>query len=116
MIAWLALLVLAALAMWLGTPVLWLFLGSKIETATGNLGVAVGAMLLGSVLTIIAMAYLLGAITRRYQDARVRRGLEDTGGFPLEVTLVCTAVSAGLGFAVWFFLLAGAQPFPLYPG
>jgi hypothetical protein len=116
MIAWLALLVGAALAMWVGTPLLWLYLGSQIEAATGSLGLAMLVMLAGSVLTIAGMFFLLGAITGRYQGARTRRGHEDTGGFPLEVTLVCTAFTAGTAFAIWFFGFAGAQPFPFFGG
>ena len=34
--------------------------------------------------------------------ARVRRGLEDTGSFPLEVTLVCSAfAAAGALLLLW---------------
>lgn len=116
MIALLALLVLTSLAMWVGVPLLWLYLGSLIQDATGNLGAAVGAMLFGSILSIVAMAMLMGAITRAYQRVRVRRGLDDTGSFPLEVTLVCTAIVAGGGFVIWFFGFAGAQPIPIAPG
>jgi hypothetical protein len=114
--AWLALLVAAALVMWVGVPAGWLWIGSQIQGATGNLGAAMGAMLLGSIASITAMAFLLARITRAYQDARVARGLEDTGSFPLEVTLVCTAVAVGGAFVVWFFGFSGGQPFPLFPG
>lgn len=114
MIAWLALLVLAALAMWVAVPVAWLYIGSLIQEATGNVGAGLGAALVGSIASIVAMSMLLGAITRRYQGARVRRGLDDTGGFPLEVTLVCTATTAAILFAIWFFGFSGAQPIPMF--
>jgi hypothetical protein len=114
MILWLALLVLGALAMWVAVPVAWLYIGSKVQEVTDNVGAGLGAALVGSIASIAAMALLLGAITRRYQAARVRRGLEDTGGFPLEVTLVCTAGTAAIAFAVWFLGFAGAQPFPMF--
>ena len=114
MILWLALLVLAALAMWVAVPVAWLFLGSRVQDLTDNVGAGLGTALVGSIASIVAMSMLLGAITRRYQGARVRRGLDDTGGFPLEVTLVCTAVTAGAAFAVWFFGFSGAQPIPMF--
>jgi hypothetical protein len=114
MIAWLVLLVVASLTMWLGIPLAWLYIASKIQGATGNLGAGIGAALFGSVLSIVAMAVLLGMITRAYQRAREARGLEDTGSFPMEVTLVCTATVVGAGFVVWFFGFAGGQPFPLF--
>ena len=90
---WLALLALGGLAMWTAVPVAWLWIGSQFG---GPVLVVVGA-----VLTMVAVARLLGAINGRYQAARVRRGLEDTGNFPLEVTLVLSAGAAALA------LLAG---------
>ena len=48
-LALLALLVSASLVLWVGIPVGWLWIGSKIQAATDNLGAAVGAMFLGVV-------------------------------------------------------------------
>ena len=95
MIARLALLVLTALAMWGGVPLLWLYLGSLVQSATDSAPAAAVVMVAGAVLTIVGLVVAMGAITRGYQRARVARGLEDTGNFPLEVTLVCTAFAAG---------------------
>lgn len=94
MILWLALLALGGLALWAGVPLLWLYLASQIDSAA--LGV------LGAAATIAALFPLLGVVNRRYQDARVRRGFDDTGTFPLEVTLVLSACAAGIGLVVLF--------------
>ena len=94
MIAWLALLALGGLALAAGVPLLWLYLASQIDSAA--LGV------LGAGVTIVAMVPLLSAINRGYQAARVRRGFDDTGNFPLEVTLVCSAFAALVALAVVF--------------
>ncbi len=97
MIAWLALLVLGGLAMWTAVPLAWLWIGSQI-------GMPV-LMLLGAVLTMVALFRVLGAINGRYQDARVARGYDDTGNFPLEVTLVLSAGAAGLALLAGWVLL-----------
>ena len=96
MIAWLALLALGGLAMWTAVPLAWLWIGS--QASSGVLTV------LGAVLTMVAWARLLGAVNRRYQAARVRRGFDDTGSFPLEVTLVLSAGAAGLALLAGFIL------------
>ena len=92
MIARLALLALGGLTLALGVPLLWLYLASLLDSAA--LGV------LGAAVTIVAMMPLLSAVNRGYQGARVRRGLDHTGNFPLEVTLVCSLGAAVVALAV----------------
>ena len=116
MAARLAALVVAALGLWVGIPVGWLWVGSQVQVATDNLGAAIAVMFFGAILSAAGVVFLLAHLTRSYQRARVARGREDTGSFPLEVTLVCTAGLALAVFAVWFLGFSGAQPFPLFPG
>ena len=97
MIAWLALLALGGLAMWTAVPLAWLWIGSQVDSPV--------LMLLGAVLTMVVTGWLLGAVNRRYQAARVRRGYDDTGNFPLEVTLVLSAGAAGLALLAGWILL-----------
>ena len=122
-----ALMVAGALTMWVGSPVLWLWVGSQMtESQQGEFGpyalVAVG--ILGST---IAVALFLARINRTYQRvtgtaARVHvrlpwmRSLRDERAPTPEVTvldliLVTTAVLAVLTFGVWFLLFAGS-PLP----
>ena len=103
-----AALFVACLALWIGTPVLWLYLGSLVQTATENVGAAIGAMIFGVTLTIVLMIPLLAAITRAYQRARVARGHEDTGAFPLEVAMTCSAMLALAFIVIWFLFGGGA--------
>ena len=103
MIAWLALLVVVAISMWTAVPVAWLYIGSQI----GEGGGARLVMLAGAVASIVGCARALSAINRRYQRARVRRGYEDTGTFPLEVALVCSAFAAGAALLVGWVLSGG---------
>jgi hypothetical protein len=96
MIAWLALLALGGLAMWTAIPLAWLWIASRFG----------GPLLLlpGAILTMVAWGFLLGAINRRYQAARVRRGFDDTGNFPLEVTLVLSAGAAAAALLTGWIL------------
>ncbi len=96
MTAWLALLALGGLAMWTAVPLAWLWIGSQFDS--GVLTVA------GAIATMVGWARMLGAINGRYQDARVRRGFDDTGNFPLEVTLVLSVCAAGLALVAGWIL------------
>lgn len=98
----------ASAALWVGTPLLWLWLGSLVQAATDNVGAAIGAMIFGVAVTIFIMVGVLSAITRAYQRARVARGLEDTGAFPLEVAMTCAAMLAIASTIAWFVFGGGA--------
>ena len=94
-------------------PLLWLWLGSQVQGATGSLGTALGTMFIGAVLTITLIAALLGKLSNTYRANRLARGRGDPGHVVLEGVLV---VSAGLTlavFAVWFLFFAGASPVPV---
>jgi hypothetical protein len=105
--------VIGSLVLWVGAPLLWLWLGSQIEGATSSLGASIGAAFLGAVLTIVLVAAVLSKLSNVYRANRVSRGLEDTGHFVLEVVLVISAAIALVAFVVWFFFLAGAEPLPI---
>jgi hypothetical protein len=102
-----------SLVLWVGTPVAWLWVGSRVQGSTGSLAAAVGAMLLGVAVTIAALVWLLIWLSNRYRASRIARGLEDTGHFALETVLALSAGTAIVGFGVWFFLFAGTSPIPL---
>lgn len=109
----LLIMVIGSLVLWIGTPLLWLWVGSQIQGATSSLGTALGASFLGVVATIGLLAALLAKLSEIYAANRRARGLEDTGHFVLERVLV---VSAGLtlaAFVIWFFFFAGASPVPV---
>jgi hypothetical protein len=104
---------IGSLVLWIGTPLLWLWVGSQIQGATSSLGGALGAMFFGVIVTIAALASLLAKLSNVYRANCVARGLADPGHFVLEGVLV---VSAGLtitGFVVWFFFFAGTSPVPV---
>jgi hypothetical protein len=99
--------------LWIGTPLLWLWVGSQIQGATDSLGLALLAMLVGVVITVTFLAHVLATLSEVYRANCVSRGRDDPGHVVLEAVLV---VSAGLtlaAFVIWFFLLAGANPVPI---
>jgi hypothetical protein len=104
---------LGSLVLWVGAPLLWLWIGSQIEGATSSIGTSIGAAFLGAVLTIVFVAGLLSKLSNVYRANRRARGLDDPGHFVLEVVLVVSAGIALVAFVIWFFFLAGAEPLPI---
>jgi hypothetical protein len=100
----------ASLFLWIGVPVGWLWIGSQIQAGTGSLGAAIAAMLIGVVVSIVAIAYLLGHLNRAHERLREARGAPSNRPPLLEVVLVVTAVIAIVGFSIWFFVFAGPGP------
>jgi hypothetical protein len=119
--------VLGALVMWVGSPVLWLWIGSQMTSSQqGEFGpyVVVGTGILGST---VAVALFLARMNRLYErvtdsatTVRVRlpwlRSLRDERApapriTVLDLILVSTAVLAITSLGLWFLLLAGS-PLP----
>jgi len=102
-----------SLVLWVGTPLAWLWIGSQIQGATESLGTALGAMFVGVVLTITAIASVLAKLSDFYRDNCLARGMNDPGHVVLEAVLVVSAGLTLVGFVIWFFFFAGASPVPL---
>jgi hypothetical protein len=104
---------IGSLGLWVGTPLLWLYIGSQIQGATQSVSAALLAMFVGAVIQVTIVATLLARLSDVYRANCLARGQPDPGHGVLESVLV---VSAGLTltvFVVWFFFLAGASPVPL---
>ena len=104
---------IGSLVLWVGTPVAWLWVGSQIQGATSSLGAALGAMFIGVVLTIAAIASVLVWLSNLYRASRQARGFDDPGHLVLEAVLVVSAGVALAAFAIWFLFFAGASPVPI---
>jgi hypothetical protein len=104
---------IGSLVLWIGTPLLWLWVGSQIQGATASLGTALGAMMVGVVVTIAGLAALLSKLSNVYRSSCVSRGRPDPGHFVLEGVLVVSAGITLAAFAIWFLLFAGASPVPI---
>jgi hypothetical protein len=104
---------IGSLVLWIGTPLLWLWVGSQIQGATASLGTALGVMMIGVVVTIAVLAAVLSKLSNVYRASRVSQGHPDPGHFVLEGVLVVSAGITLAVFAVWFLLFAGASPVPI---
>ena len=104
---------IGSLVLWIGTPLLWLWVGSQIQGHTSSLGAALGTMFLGVVVTIAVLCTVLVWLSNVYRHNCVARGMDDPGHFVLEGVLVVSAGFTIVAFVVWFFFFAGASPVPV---
>jgi len=104
---------LGSFGLWIGTPLLWLWVGSQVQGATDSIGLALLAMFVGAVVTVIAGARLLSRLSAWHRANRIARDGLDPGNAALETVLVVSAGISVAAFAVWFFLFAGASPVPI---
>ncbi len=104
---------IGSLGLWVGTPLLWLYVGSQIQGATESVGTALGAMFVGVLITVTVMASLLARLSDVYRANCVARGNADPGHAVLEGVLVVSAGVTLAAFVIWFFFLAGASPIPI---
>ena len=100
------------LLLWVGLPVGWLYVGSQVQAETGSLGVALGVMMVGVVVSILVIVPVLGWLNHKHSELRVARGLDDHGQTALEAVMTVSATIAIVGFGVWFLFFSGASPLP----
>jgi uncharacterized membrane protein YbhN (UPF0104 family) len=107
-----AMMFLGSLVLWVGVPVAWLWIGSRLQNAT-SLTTAIGAMMVGMLLSITLLLGVLGRLSRRHTELQERRGVPENETTALELVLVSSAVVAVVGFFVWFFGFSGSSPIPV---
>ena len=107
-----AMMFLGSLVLWVGVPVAWLWVGSRLQNAT-SLATAIGAMMAGMLLSVVLLLAVLGSLSRRHTELQERRAVPETETTALELVLVSSAVVAVIGFFVWFFGFSGSSPIPL---
>jgi hypothetical protein len=103
---------IGSLVLWLGTPLLWMWIGSQIQGATASLTGALAAMFIGVVVSVVLLGILLAKLSAVYRANCRARGLADPGNFVLESVLVVSAAVTLVAFAIWFVFVAGANPVP----
>jgi uncharacterized membrane protein YbhN (UPF0104 family) len=101
-----------SLALWIGLPLGWLWIGAHVQAETGSVGVALFAMMVGLLLSVAALVTGLSWVGRKHIELLELRGREIGSTTPLEQVLVGSAALAVVGFAVWFFGFSGSPPLP----
>jgi hypothetical protein len=119
------LMAIGSVMMWLGVPVFWLWLASRIvKSSQPSLGPYV-MVLIGIPLSMVILGKLLSRLNRVYGDltgttqrVKVRmpwmksmRGERDSGRprTILDVVMVCSVSIALVAFGIWFFVFAGSS-------
>ena len=108
-----AIMFIGSIGLWVGTPLLWVWVGSQIQGSTQSLGAALAVAFFGVVLTVTVVASLLSRLSEVYRANCLARGLSDPGHVVLEGVLVVSAGLTVVAFVVWFFFLAGTSPVPI---
>jgi hypothetical protein len=103
---------MGSLVLWVGVPVGWLWVGSQLVPSSG-LATAVGAMMIGMLLTIAGLVTFLAWVNRKHVELQEARGSYGGQATALELVMVASAVIAIFGFFVWFFGFSGSSPIPL---
>jgi hypothetical protein len=134
-----ALMLLGALALWIGDPVLWMWITSRLQSGTQASMGPYGLMILGIILTAVVIGKSLTRLNRFYgevtgtaptvriivpwrrsvRDARHGGADNDDGRVPvslLDVVMVVAVLIAVIAFAAWFFIVQPAPPLPGGPG
>lgn len=127
-----AAMILATLNIWTGSPVLALWIGSKVQGNSGTLQMSsVGAVVVTLAAAVFALTQAIAWLDVRYTEAvgrppkarRVRPWMRSLAGkygepkrepeplTPLEWILVVMVVIVVILFEVWFFFFAGS-PLP----
>jgi hypothetical protein len=111
-----AIMFLGSLALWVGVPLGWLWVGSRVQAGTDSIGLALAAMMVGMVLTITGLVLCLVRLGNMHVELQEVRGRGAERATALEKTMVASAAVAVVGFLVWFFGFSGSEPFPLKIG
>lgn len=100
------------MVLWVGVPLGWLYVGSQVQGKTHSLGTAVAVMMVGVLVSALAIVAVLGWLNRKHVELREARGLAPRGHTALEAVMTVSAGIALVSFGVWFLLFAGSSPLP----
>jgi hypothetical protein len=115
----------AALFLWVGIPVLWLYIASQLVSSSQPSMGPYLVVVVGVITTVILDALLISRLNRQYErvtgghgEVRVQlpwmksmRGEreEPRGMSVLDAILITSVTLAGLAFGLWFFVFAGSS-------
>jgi hypothetical protein len=95
------------MAMWVGVPGVWLYIGSQIKGSSGSLGLALAVMGIGALVTIVALVKILGTLNQSWLESYEELNDRRPHRSPLEPILVISAFLALAVFGIWFAFFAG---------
>lgn len=96
------------MTMWVGVPLVWLYIGSQIKAEADSLGLALVVMGIGAIVTVVGLVKALGTINRNWVDEFIELNDRKPQRTPLEPILVISAILALAAFGVLFMMFGGA--------
>jgi len=111
-----ALMFAGSIALWIGVPLAWLWIGSRVQAGTGSVGYALLAMMCGMMVTVGILVPLLAWLNRRHVELRAAQGRDVGRATALEQILVLSGAVAIVCFGAWFLVFSGSEPLPLKIG
>ena len=106
--ALLGLIGLVCLAFWGPLPAAWLWVGSRVQAATGSVSVALLAAFAGLTLCLIGALAVCARLDRAWILVRRAAGHDQRQGALARVFAVCSGLGAVL-FTLWLLLFSGAR-------
>jgi hypothetical protein len=97
------------MTMWVGVPLVWLYIGSQIKAEADSLGLALAVMGIGALATVVGLVKILGTLNRNWIDEFIELNDRKPQRTPLEPVLVISAILAIIAFGIGF-LFSGAAP------
>jgi heme/copper-type cytochrome/quinol oxidase subunit 2 len=81
-----------------------------VQGKTNSVGTALAVMMVGVIVSIVAIVPLLGWLNRKHLELREARGLDTHGTTALEAVMTVSVAIAVIAFSIWFFVIAGPGP------
>ena len=98
------------LFLWIGVPLGWLFVGGRVQGASGSIALTLLTMLVGVAASIAVIVPTLVWLNAKHGALREARGLESHGQTALEGVMTISALIAVIAFVIWFFIIEGPGP------
>ena len=97
---------LLCISVWGPQPLLWLFVGGRVQGLTGSVTVAIVTAFTGMLVTLFITLALARRVDHAWKLVRRAAGYRQEKGM-LERIFVVTLVIAASAFWFWFFIIAG---------
>jgi hypothetical protein len=105
---------IGSLAMWAAIPLAWLWIGGRVYSLTGSLGLDIGVAFAGFVGTLFLVLTLLRHLDAGWIALRRRAGYEQEEGALPQVVTISATLALGL-FIGWYYLFSHAYVIPFMP-
>ena len=102
---------IGSLGLWVGTPLVWLWIGSQVDYWTGSVFVGIVVAFAGVVATLFITLALATRVDRWWRLLRRAAGFDQRSG-ALARIFGATAIVALAAFGIWFLIIHGPGPQP----